>query len=477
MMDTQRTWDFVEKAWVTSVIPTLREYITIPNQSPAFDPQWQQHGHMDRAVDLVTHWIQQQQVPGLTCEVIRLPGRTPLLLIEIAGDSRAGDAAESVLLYGHLDKQPPMDGWDTGLGPWTPVLRDGKLYGRGAADDGYAAFAAVTAVGALKALGLPCARCVIVIEACEESGSFDLPDYIDVLAERIGTPGLVVALDSGCGNYDQLWITCSLRGLLTATLTVSTLTEGVHSGAASGIVPSTFRVLRQILERLEAAATGTIIPRDFYVAVPDDRQRQIAETAAVLGSTVYESVPFQPGTTPVTYDVAELLLNRTWRPQLEITGAEGLPPIEKAGNVLRPFTTVKLSMRLPPTADPQAAARSLKTLVEASPPNGALVRCECSESSAGWNASPLAPWLRQSVARASLDFFGRDPCYMGEGGTIPFMSLLGRKFPQAQFLITGVLGPHSNAHGPNEFLHLATGMRVTSAVARVLHDHFVATTR
>lgn len=471
-MDAKDIWEFVERTWTTSVIPALEEYITIPNESPAFDPHWQQHGHMDRAVELVVRWIHQQKVPGLMVDVVRLPGRTPLLFIEVPGDS-----AETVLLYGHVDKQPPLDGWQAGLGPWTPVLRDGKLYGRGAGDDGYAAFAAVTAIHALKAHGRPCARCVIVIEACEESSSFDLPYYIEALAERIGTPSLVVALDSGCGNYDQLWVTCSLRGLITGTLTVSTLTEGVHSGGASGIVPSSFRILRQILDRIEDAATGTVLPPALYVEIPDARMRQIAATAAVLGSTVYDSFPFQPGTSPVTGDVTELLLNRTWRPQLAITGAAGLPPIEKAGNVLRPFTTVQLSVRLPPTADPGAAARSLKRLIEDRPPHGARVRFDCSEGSAGWNAPPLAPWLEHSTAQASCDFFGRDACYMGEGGTIPFMSMLGRKFPHAQFLITGVLGPHSNAHGPNEFLHVATGMRVTAAVARVLHDHCAHTSR
>ena len=476
-MDAKHTWDLVERAWTTSVIPTLHEYITIPNQSPGFDPQWQEHGHMERAVELIVRWIQQQQVAGLQLDVVRRPGRTPLLFIEIAGDKHPGTATETVLLYGHLDKQPPMDGWQTGLGPWTPVLRDGKLYGRGAADDGYAAFAAVTAIKALQEQGLPCARCVIIIEACEESGSGDLPYYIEALADRIGTPSLVVALDSGCGNYDQLWVTCSLRGMLGATLTVSTLTEGVHSGGASGIVPSTFRIVRQILGRIEDAATGTIIAHDLYVEVPDERLRQVAATAAVLGSSVYESFPFQPGTLPVTHDVVELLLNRTWRPQLEITGAAGLPPIEKAGNVLRPFTTVKLSVRLPPTADPDAAARSLKRLVEDSPPYGAQVRFECTETSAGWNAPPVAPWLEQSAAHASLDFFGREACYVGEGGTIPFMGMLGRKFPKAQFLVTGVLGPQSNAHGPNEFLHVATAMRLTAAVAHVLQDHFTVTSR
>jgi len=365
-----------------------------------------------------------------------------------------------------------MDGWLAGLGPWTPVHRDGKLYGRGAADDGYAAFAAITAIRALKDQGLPCARCVVLIEASEESGSSDLPYYIGALADRIGTPSLVVALDSGCGNYDQLWVTCSLRGLITGTLTVSTLTEGVHSGGGSGIVPSTFRLIRQLLERIEDTASGMIIPRALHVAIPEERLRQIAATAAVLGASVYESFPFRPGTLPVTLDVTELLLNRTWRPQLEVIGAAGLPPVEAAGNVLRPFTALKLSVRLPPTVDPTIAAQTLKTLLEEHPPHGAHVRFDCTEGSGGWSAPPLAPWLEQSAAQASLDFFGQQACYMGEGGTIPFMSLLGVRFPQAQFLITGVLGPHSNAHGPNEFLHLPTAMRVTCAVARVLHDHF-----
>ncbi len=465
-MDVNTTRDFVERVWADSIVPTLQTYITIPNQSPAYDPQWQQHGYMDQAVELIVRWISVQEVPGLRLDVVRLDGRTPLLFIDVPGDS-----SETVLLYGHLDKQPPMEGWSDGFGPWTPVITNGRLYGRGAADDGYAAFAAITAIKALKLQRIPCARCVVIIEACEESGSFDLPHYIEALQDRLGRPSLVVCLDSGCGNYEQLWVTSSLRGLCSGNLTISTLTEGVHSGAASGIVPSTFRVLRQLLSRLEDEHTGTIIPRELYVEIPAERSRQIAATAKVVGDAVYTSFPFQSGTSPVSHDVVELLLNRTWRPQLEVTGAAGLPALDEAGNVLRPVTTVKLSVRLPPTADARAAVRRLKQLLEADPPYGATVRFEAREAASGWNAPPLEPWLEESLRRASLDFFAKEACYMGEGGTIPFMSMLGAKFPQAQFMITGVLGPHSNAHGPNEFLDLATGMRVTSCVARVLADH------
>ena len=461
-----RIQTFIREAWETSIVPALKEYIAIPNESPAFDPRWREHGHMDRAVDLFARWARDQNVPGMELHVARAEGRTPLLLMEIPGSGRG-----TVLLYGHLDKQPPMEGWRPGLGPWTPVLEDGKLYGRGGADDGYGMFAALTAIRALQLDSIPCARCVILIEACEESGSFDLPHYVDALADRIGTPELVVCLDSGCGDYERLWVTTSLRGVINATLSVSTLTEGVHSGAASGIVPSSFRVLRRLLGRLEDESTGTILPPELHAEIPSDRLAQARAAAGVLGEGVYREYPFQPGATPVVDDATELVLNRTWRPQLEIIGAAGLPALEQAGNVLRPETRVKLSLRIPPTADPDAAVTCLRNTLAKDPPYGARVAFEPGQGTGGWNAPPFAPWLEESMSRASREFFGKDACATGEGGTIPFMAMLAEKFPQAQFMITGVLGPRSNAHGPNEFLHIETGINLTGCVAGVLQDH------
>jgi acetylornithine deacetylase/succinyl-diaminopimelate desuccinylase-like protein len=466
-MDTSKTSRFVEHTWGDSIIPHLKEYLTIPNQSPAYDPQWATNGYMTQATELIANWIRAQQIPGLALDIVRLEGRTPLLFIEIPGDS-----SETVLLYGHLDKQPPMEGWHEGLGPWKPVIKDGRLYGRGGADDGYSAFASITAIKALKLQGVPHARCVIIIEADEESGSGDLPYYIEALQDRIGSPSLAICLDSGCGNYDQLWVTTSLRGLTNGTLTVSTLTEGVHSGAASGIVPSSFRILRQLLSRLENEDTGEIQPRDFYVTIPEERLRQAMMASQVLGTSVYSEFPFQPGASPVTNDIREALLNRTWRPQLAITGAGGLPALDRSGNVLRPITSVKVSLRLPPTADATAATTALKQLFERDPPYGAKVTFEAEQCAFGWNAPPLEPWLENALKSASLEFFGKEACYMGEGGTIPFMAMLGEKFPRAQFMITGVLGPRSNAHGPNEFLDIQTGMRLTGCVAQVLAEHF-----
>ena len=471
-MDASRTYRFIQQTWNDSIMPALEEYVSIPNQSPAYDPDWQQHGYMDTAVELITKWIRVQGIVGLELKVLQLAGRTPLICVEVPGNS-----SETALLYGHLDKQPPMEGWHEGLGPWKPVIKDGRLYGRGAADDGYAAFAAITAISALQQQGLPHARCILLIEASEESGSGDLPHYIDLLKDRLGHPSLVVCLDSGCGNYEQLWITSSLRGLLNGTLTVRVLTEGVHSGAGSGIVPSSFRLARQLLSRLEDERTGAIIPRELYVAVPPDRARQIAETAAVVGNGLRESFPFSAGMRAVSDEVEQLLLNRTWRPQLEITGAAGLPPLERAGNVLRPLTALKISLRLPPTLEADAAAERVRELLQRDPPYGATVTFECAERASGWNAPSLEPWLERAAHQASTEFFGKPPCYMGEGGTIPFMAMLGERFPQARFVITGVLGPHSNAHGPNESLDLATAQRVTACVARVLQAHFEAKCR
>lgn len=466
-MDQAGIRSYAERLWDESIVPELSEYIRIPNKSPAFDPEWLAHGYMDEAVERFCGWVRQQPIRDMTLEVVRLDGRTPLLLVEIAGNSN-----DCVLLYGHLDKQPEMTGWNSGLGPWHPIIRDDRLYGRGAADDGYATFACLAAIGALQAQSIPHARCVIMIEACEESGSYDLPFYIDHLANRIGKPSLVIALDSGCASYDQLWCTTSLRGLAGGVLTVEVLTEGVHSGDAGGVVPDSFRIVRRLLSRLEDEATGKILPRDFHVQVPEARVRQAAAAGDALGDSLYTKFPLAPGTRPLSTNPAELILNRTWRPALAIIGADGLPPLASAGNVLRPITSVKLSLRLPPTCDGETATRRLKELLEQDPPDGARVSFKSNWAASGWDAPALAPWLERSLEEASKAYFGKPAAYMGEGGTIPFTNMLGERFPEAQFLVTGVLGPHANAHGPNEFLHIPTGKRVTCCVARVVADHF-----
>jgi len=467
-MDKTSLQRFVDETWGETIVPMLCDYIKIPNRSPAFDPEWAKHGHMDEAVALIERWCAGRAIPGLTVEVIRLPGRTPLMYMEIPATAPSRD---TVLLYGHLDKQPEFTGWETGLGPWTPVQKGDRLYGRGGADDGYSAFAALTAIEALARQRLAHARCVVLIEAGEESGSPDLPVYIEHLAARIGDVSLVVCLDSGCGNYEQLWSTTSLRGLVAGDLRVEVLREGVHSGEASGIVPSSFRVLRMLLSRLEDEATGVIKLKELKVRIPRERVAQARSTARALGNDVWAKFPLVDGLKPMGKDNVERVLNRTWRSAVSFTGADGVPTLASAGNVLRPSTAFKLSVRVPPTVDIERASSALKRLLEKDPPYGAKVTFSGEKSSAGWNAPELAAWLERSADSASRAFFGKPVRYLGEGGSIPFMQMLGRKFPRAQFLVTGVLGPHSNAHGPNEFLHLPTARKLTCCVAQVVHEH------
>ena len=465
-LNTDRTLDYVQKAWDGDIIPALTEYIRIPAKSPMYDAQWAEHGHLERAVTLITDWARARKIEGLTLEVVRLPGRTPVILMETPG---AG--GDTVLLYGHCDKQPEMVGWAADGGPWTPVRRGNRLFGRGAGDDGYAAFAALTAIEALQAQGVRHSRCVVLIEASEESGSPDLPAYVETLADRI-RPDLVVCLDSGCGDYEHLWATTSLRGVVSGTLKVEVLGEGVHSGAASGIVPSSFRILRQVLDRLEDTRTGEILVRECHVEIPPHRLEEVKAVAATLGDDIWQRFPFVPGMQPVTKNNVEALLNNTWRPALAVTGVDGIPALADGGNVLRPQTSLKLSLRLPPTCDAGTAVRRVTEVLEANPPYGARVTFSTGERpGSGWNAPAMAMWLQQSVERASKAYFGKPPMFDGLGGSIPFMDMLGKRFPEAQFLVTGVMGPGSNAHGPNEFIDLPTGVKVTACAANVLADH------
>jgi len=457
---------FVTAMFDRSIVPTLVEYIKIPNKSPAFDPDWEKNGHMRRAMDLIAAWCRDHLLDGMRLEVVQLPGRTPLLLIEAPGE-----VDDTILIYGHMDKQPETTGWGDGLGPWTPVLRGERLYGRGGADDGYSTFASLGALALLASQRLARARCVILIEGSEESGSPDLPYYVDHLRDRIGTPSLVICLDSGAGNYDQLWCTTSLRGMVAGNLHVEVIREGVHSGDASGIVPSSFRIARMLLSRLERENDGVIIPEQLHTPIPRERVEQARLAAETLGERVWDHFPWHAGARPVVADPVEMTLNRTWRPALEITGARGLPDLGNAGNVMRPITSVRVSLRLPPGIEAKGAQRLVADLLTKNPPYHAKVRFDAEPASSGWNAPPLAPWLETAVMEASRAYFGKPAMFFGEGGTIPFMAMLGDKFPAAQFLVTGVLGPESNAHGPNEFLHIPTAQKLTCCVADTIRRH------
>jgi acetylornithine deacetylase/succinyl-diaminopimelate desuccinylase-like protein len=464
----------VTDQWDRDIVRQLTDYIAIPAKSPGFDKDWVQHGYIETVVRNAASWIEAQKIEGLKYEIVRLPGRTPVLFFEVAATKK--DAKQTVLMYGHLDKQPEFTGWRSDLGPWTPKYEDGKLYGRGGADDGYAVYASIAAIGALKAQGVPHPRIVGLVETCEESGSYDLLPYVDALRPRLGDVGLVICLDSGAGNYDQLWLTTSLRGMASGMLKVQILTEGVHSGDSSGLVPSSFRIMRQVLDRLEDSKTGRLLPASFHCEIPTDRVEQAKATAKILGEEVYKRFPWAHydcgGSTafalPTTTDPLQALINRTWIPTLSVTGAEGFPALQDAGNVLRPYTAFKLSLRLPPLVDADRAAQELKTLLEDNAPYQAKVTFEPDHSATGWNAPGTAPWFAQALDAASQAHFGAPCGFIGQGGTIPLMNMLSAGFPTAQMMVCGVLGPKSNAHGPNEFLHVPYAKKLTASVAQVI---------
>ena len=483
MLDAVTTLSHTSTSWDEDIVQQITDYIGIPAKSPGFDPDWAAHGYIETVIRNAATWVEAQKVDGLKLELIRIEGRTPLLFFEVAASpgtapasAPAASSSQTILMYGHLDKQPEFNGWRKDLGPWTPKYQDGKLYGRGGADDGYAVYASIAAIQTLKRQGVAHARIVGLVETCEESGSPDLPAYIDVLRQRLGDVALVICLDSGAGNYDQLWLTTSLRGMASGVLKVEILTEGVHSGDASGLVPSSFRIMRQVLDRLEDSANGRLLPAEFHCEIPADRMAQARATAAILGDQIYKRFPWahydcegaNTVALPTTTDPVQGLINRTWHPTLSVTGAEGFPALADAGNVLRPYTAFKLSLRLPPLVDAAQAVQQMKALLEDNAPYQARVTFESKGGATGWNAPSEAPWFERALHQASQAYFGASCGYIGQGGTIPLMNMLAKGFPTAQMMVCGVLGPHSNAHGPNEFLHVPYAKKLTAAVAQVM---------
>ena len=456
----------ITEFWDNKIVPTLIEYIKIPNKSPSFDPDWEKHGHMDRVLNLAVKWTEKNKPDGSVITIKKSPGRTPLLLLDIPGTKDG-----NILMYGHLDKQPEMEGWNEDLGPWKPVIKDEKLYGRGGADDGYALFASVASVKALKEQNIDHPRILVLIEFSEESGSPDLPHYMDLCADIIGAPNLVICLDSGAGDYKRFWTTTSLRGLIGLKMKVEVLREGVHSGGASGHVPSSFRIARSLLSRLEDEKTGEILIDELNTEIPDYRIEETKNLVSILNNEVVEEFPWKDNMKPSTSDNVEGVLRRTWKPAVSIVGVDGMPSTANAGNVLRPYTTLQLSMRIPPTANAKKAVQAMKKTLSENIPYDATVELQFEKAGEGWNAPESKPWLLESIDKASKEYFGQKACSMGEGGSIPFMGMLGKQFPQAQFVITGVLGPQSNAHGPNEFLHIPFAKRLTCCISSIIADY------
>lgn len=456
---------YIDDTWDDSAVPALKEFIAIPAKSPAFDPDWEANGYLGKALALAENWCRDRALDNAEIRIVSEPGKTPVLLVDVAATAKDDDT--TTLFYGHLDKQPEAEGWDDNKGPWTPVVEDNKLYGRGGADDGFSVFTAVTAIKALQSQGTAHGRCVILIETCEESGSFDLDYYLNRLADAIGRPDLVICLDSGVTDYERFWFSVSLRGVVSGRLSVSMLTHGIHSGR-SGRAASSFRIMRQLLDRVEDARTGEILLREFHTEIPEELLARVRETADLAGDNILTGLPLVQGGRPMADTPEELLINSSWKPMLAYIGADGFPPAGTAGNVLRPFSALQLSVRTPPTVDADLAAAALKSALEADPPYGADVRFSGIETAKGWRMPPMGDALFKRVEDTARTVFGHPPGYVVQGGTIPLMNMLSERFPGAKFIVTGVLGPHANAHGPNEFLHLPYVKKLTLAVAGII---------
>ncbi len=455
---------FIEKTWDESAIPALKEYIAIPAESPFFAPDWKSSGFLMDTLKLAQAWVNDTGLENAKVRIISPEGRTPVLFIEI--EATGPESKDTTLFYGHLDKQPPAQGWDDNKGPWQPVMENDRLYGRGSADDGYALFAAVLAIKVLQVHKISYGRCVILIETCEESGSRDLKYYLETLQDQIGTPTLVVCLDSGCGDYERMWITTSLRGGIVGELEATVLNRAIHSGA-SGMVASSFRIIRQLMDRIEDSKTGELLIKELYGPIPEKRLEQIKKTAKLLDKSLISHLPLVKGALPTSLDPVELIISSTWKPALSCTGAEGFPPLDRAANVIRESTKLLLSIRTPPGVETIPAVEKLKTLLEKDPPYGSRITFNVLKHSDGWDMPDLGDLLETKINEAASLSFDNAPCFTGEGGSIPFMTLLCEKFPQAKFLVTGVLGPESNAHGPNEFLHIPYVKKLNQALSYI----------
>ena len=469
--DPHRILDETVARWRPEILPLLTEFARIPDLSPAFESDWASLGHLDAAASLLAAWAAERPLPGATVEVVRIPGLTPTVLVDVPASH--AEIEGTVLLYGHYDKQPPFDGWSQGRAPFSPCLEGDRLYARGVADDGYAMPSALLALEALAAAGGRHGRCVVLIEGSEESGSPHLPEVLAHLADRIGTPELVVALDSGSPTYDRLWVTTSLRGAVVGTLTVTVLDHGVHSGSAGGVVPSSFRLARQLLDRLEDSTTGDLMLGALRIDPPRWAVGEAETLAAALADEGLDgtSFPVVPGLLLEGAGPVDRAVRNAWHGSVAVVGAAGFPPPETAGAVLRPSTSLKLVVRLPPTCDADRAAEAIGRVFADDPPSHAEVDWSTGQVAGGWSAPPFPPWLGAALDDASNACFGAPSGRFGEGGTIPFMGWLAERFPGAHILAVGVLGPGSNAHGPDESLHLPTAERVTAALGTVINAH------
>eukprot|EP00930_Biecheleria_cincta_P001434 TRINITY_DN102578_c0_g1_i1.p1 TRINITY_DN102578_c0_g1~~TRINITY_DN102578_c0_g1_i1.p1 ORF type:complete len:509 (+),score=102.59 TRINITY_DN102578_c0_g1_i1:153-1679(+) len=467
-MDSVETMRIVEEEW-NAAMPVLQDFVRIPNLTPLRDADWETNGLLDKATDHVANWVKAQNLDRCTVEIFKDEGNSPFLFIEVGGTPGSPKAASTILMYGHLDKQPHGEGWDEDAGPTAAVIKDGKLFGRGAGDDGYAVFSCIIALKALQRQGVAHPRTVILAECSEESGSMHLSHYVQKLDGRIGTPSAVYCLDAGVEDYNRFWLNTSLRGALAATLEVSISSIAQHSGTAGGIVPDVHRIMRQLLARIEDVNTGRMLLPDFFTKIPVERQAEMKAASEALGyPQTSRKIPFLPGCHPVVDDAFQLYRANSWEPSMAVIGSEGIPGFASASPILATSHKIMLAVRLPPMVDPEIAAAAMKSVLERDPPCGAKVCVDFKFKVKGFHAGEVKPNLEKAMNQASEQIFGKPPGSFGCGGTIPLMNILQEMFPDASLIVSGILGPGSNEHGPNESMPIEYAKKFTACVSMIM---------
>ena len=463
-VDLDRLIERADELWEDSIIPSLSEFIGIEALSPGFEPDWELKGELNSAIELFSSWLVDQELDGMTYKIHQIEGRTPVLLVTVEGTGPG-----EVIFYSHLDKQPSREHlWSEGLHPLKAVRRDPWLFGRGALDDGYGGYVCVTALKMLQEQGVPYPRSHFLIETCEESGSYDLPPYLDELTQELGNPNLIVVLDSGGPDYEHIWVTEALRGLVAGTLSVKVSNEGVHSGMSGGVIPSSFRIQRILLDRVEDSNSGEILIPEMHVEISDKVRKEAEDLGGLLGDELWSQLPVVDNLKPQNEGAAEILLDMNWRPAMSVIGADGIPPTQTAGNVLRTNTDLKLSFRIPPGVKAEEIDIILKDKFEQAPPYGSKVEYIPDAAADGFHAPAMDGKLAEALNEASMHISGLQPMATWVGGTIPFMAMMQEKYPKAQFLCTGTGGPGNNAHGPDEKMHIPSSKRLTAVLSATI---------
>ena len=463
-LDLGQLMDRSEEIWEGSILPSLSDFIEIKALSPLFEPDWAEMGELDATIDLFCEWLDAQGIAGMSYEKHRIGELSPVLIVTIEGTGPG-----EVIFYSHLDKQPSKpELWSEGLHPLKAVRRDPWLYGRGSVDDGYGGYLCATSVRLLQEAEVPHPRCTMIIETCEESGSFDLPPYLEALTEQLGNPDMVVVLDSGGPDYDHVWMTEALRGLVSGTLSVKVSHEGIHSGNSGGSIPSSFRIQRILLDRVEDSSSGKVLIPEMHVDIPEQIREKAMALREIVGDSIWEQFPTVDTLRQASETTEDMIVAMNWEPTLSIIGADGIPSVQDAGNVLRTNTDLKLSFRIPPGVDSESAIARAKVILEEDPPYGAEVTFTPDSCADGFHAPPLDGPISEAIQEASMELTGLPPLATWTGGTIPFMSMMQGKYPEAMFLCTGTSGPGNNAHGPDEKLHIPSSKRLTVALSATI---------